>query len=34
MTDEIENMRIHFYGVQGSGSVFPAKAEREAARLL
>ena len=33
MTDQIENMRIHFYGVQGSGSVFPAKAEREAARL-
>jgi len=26
-------MRIHFYGVQGSGSVFPAKAEREEARL-
>lgn len=26
-------MRIHFYGVQGSGSVFPSKAEREEARL-
>lgn len=29
----IQNMRIHFYGVQGSGSVFPAKAEREETRL-
>lgn len=29
----IENMRIHFYGVQGSGSVFPSRAEREAARF-
>ncbi len=28
-----ENMRIHFYGVQGSGSIFPAKAEREETRL-
>lgn len=26
-------MRIHFYGVQGSGSVFPSKAEREEARM-
>lgn len=26
-------MRIHFYGVQGSGSVFPSKSEREEARL-
>ena len=25
---DIENLRIHFYGVQGSGSVFPARAER------
>ncbi len=25
---EIENLRTHFYGVQGSGSIFPAKAER------
>jgi len=29
----IENMRIHFYGVQGSGSIFPAKAERAETRL-
>lgn len=29
----IENMRIHLYGVQGSGSIFPAKAEREETRL-
>jgi phosphoribosyl 1,2-cyclic phosphodiesterase len=29
----IDNMRIHFYGVQGSGSIFPAKAEREETRL-
>ena len=28
----IENMRIHFYGVQGSGSIFPARAEREETR--
>lgn len=33
MTEKIETMRIHFYGVQGSGSVFPSKAEREEARL-
>jgi phosphoribosyl 1,2-cyclic phosphodiesterase len=32
--DTIENMRIHFYGVQGSGSVFPPKAERDNARLF
>ncbi len=31
---KIENMRVHFYGVQGSGSVFPSKAERDAAREL
>lgn len=31
--DEINNMRIHFYGVQGSGSVFPAKSERDNHRL-
>lgn len=30
---EIENMRIHFYGVQGSGSIFPAREEREVTRL-
>lgn len=28
MTKPIENLRIHFYGIQGSGSTFPAKAER------
>lgn len=28
----IENMRIHFYGVQGSGSIFPERAEREETR--
>ena len=33
MDQPIENMRIHFYGVQGSGSIFPSKAEREEARL-
>lgn len=27
-----ENMRIHFYGVQGSGSIFPARAERAETR--
>ena len=32
MSDEIENLRIHFYGVQGSGSVFPSRAEREETR--
>lgn len=30
---EIENLRIHFYGVQGSGSIFPARAERETTQL-
>lgn len=30
---EINNLRIHFYGVQGSGSIFPAKAEREETQL-
>lgn len=29
----IKNMRIHFYGVQGSGSVFPSRSEREELRL-
>jgi hypothetical protein len=24
---DIENLRLHFRGVQGSGSIFPAKAE-------
>ena len=33
MTGKVENMRIHFYGVQGSASIFPARVEREAARL-
>lgn len=33
MEDTIQNLRIHFYGVQGSGSVFPSKAEREEARF-
>lgn len=33
MTKRIDNLRIHFYGVQGSGSVFPSKAEREEARF-
>ncbi len=28
----IENLRIHFYGVQGSGSIFPGKTEREETR--
>ncbi len=30
---DIENLRIHFYGVQGSGSIFPARAEREETQL-
>lgn len=32
MTGDIENLRIHFYGVQGSGSVFPVKKERDIIR--
>ncbi len=28
MSEPIDNLRIHFYGIQGSGSIFPAKAER------
>ena len=28
----VDNLRIHFYGVQGSGSVFPSRAERKAAQ--
>ncbi len=32
MTSTINNMRIHFYGVQGSGAVFPRKPEREIIR--
>lgn len=31
---KIENMRVHFYGVQGSGSIFPSRAERDQAREL
>ncbi len=33
MIGDIENLRIHFYGVQGSGSVFPIKEERDDIRL-
>ena len=29
MDHSIKNMRIHFYGVQGSGSIFPSRSERE-----
>lgn len=32
MTDSINNLRIHFYGVQGSGSVFPRQATRDEIR--
>ena len=32
MTD-IKNLRIHFYGVQGSGSIFPSRAERQVTQL-
>ncbi|MFT6408876.1 MAG: phosphoribosyl 1,2-cyclic phosphodiesterase [Arenicella sp.] len=32
MIGDIKNLRIHFYGVQGSGSVFPAKEERDVIR--
>ena len=32
MKNAIENMRIHFYGVQGSGAVFPRKRERDVIR--
>ncbi len=30
MGDPIASMRVHFYGVQGSGSVFPSRPERRA----
>jgi phosphoribosyl 1,2-cyclic phosphodiesterase len=30
----VQNLRIHFYGVQGSGSTFPPKAEREASQEI
>ncbi len=32
--NKIKNMRIHFYGVQGSGSIFPSKSERDESRKL
>src|SRR5262245_37589176 len=32
MTAPIERLRIHVYGTQGSGSIFPARAERAAFR--
>jgi phosphoribosyl 1,2-cyclic phosphodiesterase len=34
MDRPIENMRIHLYGVQGSGSTFPGRPEREAMQEL
>lgn len=34
MTEKVQNMRIRFYGTQGSGSVFPDKRERHAQREL
>ncbi len=34
MGDAGFNLKIHFYGVQGSGSVFPSRAEREALQEL
>ncbi len=34
MTESIENLRIHFFGTQGSGSVFPDRAERASQRAL
>jgi phosphoribosyl 1,2-cyclic phosphodiesterase len=34
MEDAVRNMRINFYGVQGSGSTFPGYFEREAMREL
>lgn len=30
MEHAVRNLRVHFYGVQGSGSVFPSRAERQA----
>lgn len=32
MIGEIENLRIHVYGVQGSGAIFPVKKERDGIR--
>ena len=34
MAKQIENFRIHFYGVQGSGSIFPRREERQEIRRL
>ncbi len=34
MSDEAYNLKIHFYGVQGSGSIFPSRAERVAIQDL
>ena len=34
MEQAIENMRIHFYGVQGSGSTFPSSRETAALQEL
>ncbi|MEO0369177.1 MAG: hypothetical protein AAF197_10390, partial [Pseudomonadota bacterium] len=28
MTTQVDNLRIHFYGVQGSGSIFPHQQDR------
>lgn len=33
MAQSLKNLRIHFYGVQGSGAVFPLKEERDDIRL-
>jgi phosphoribosyl 1,2-cyclic phosphodiesterase len=33
MDQSIKNLRIHFYGVQGSGSIFPSKSERAELQL-
>jgi len=30
MSEPVRNLRVHFYGVQGSGSVFPSRSERQA----
>src|SRR4051794_23478622 len=32
--DAVANLQVHFYGVQGSGSIFSPRAEREAFREL
>ena len=33
MDQPIKNLRIHFYGVQGSGSIFPSRSERAELQL-